>query len=240
MGDNLASDVSSNVNSVHVRPSSALPAALIAEDDDEPPSSGPSHRSSQVTPPPGVGLKQTPTDGATLTPTTAPPSGKLAVLSEKLPFATSSRPVDVDGVQATIVPATRGAAIKARLRMLFTPTKPLGPEPTYRASAIATIRYTPLNFCLLFIPVSWALHYSHQSPTMIFVFSCLGIIPLAALLGFGTEQVAHRTSSTVGGLLNATLGNVIEMIIAGIALSEVCSHSCVRVVESLLTGFASV
>ena len=93
---------------------------------------------------------------------------------------------------------------------------------TGKSKGKATVRYTPLNFCLLFIPVSWALHYTHQSATLIFVFSCMGIIPLAALLGFGTEQVAHRTSSTVGGLLNATLGNVVEMIIAGIALSEVC------------------
>lgn len=81
--------------------------------------------------------------------------------------------------------------------------------------------YTPLNICLLFIPVSWALHYTHQSATLVFIFSALGIIPLAALLGFGTEQIAVRTSSAVGGLLNATLGNVVEMIIAGIALKEV-------------------
>jgi Ca2+:H+ antiporter len=85
----------------------------------------------------------------------------------------------------------------------------------------ATIRYSPLNFLLVFIPVSWALHYTHQSPTLIFVFSCLAIIPLAALLGLGTEQIALRTSQSVGGLLNATLGNIIEMIIAGIALKQV-------------------
>lgn len=81
--------------------------------------------------------------------------------------------------------------------------------------------YTPLNLCLLFIPVSWALHYTHQSATLVFVFSALGIVPLAALLGFGTEQIALKTSMSVGGLLNATLGNIVEMIIAGIALGKV-------------------
>ncbi|KAJ6551813.1 Sodium/calcium exchanger protein-domain-containing protein [Mycena capillaripes] len=65
------------------------------------------------------------------------------------------------------------------------------------------------------------MHYTHQSATLIFVFCCLGIIPLAALLGLGTEQIALRTSHSVGGLLNATLGNIVEMIIAGIALKQV-------------------
>ncbi len=220
--DSCASDASSNVNSVHVRPSTALPSTLLAEDDDEPPSSGPSHRSSQVNA--AVALKQS-TGGVTIVPapTTTATHVKLGgVQTEKCIFSSHTAAVEgADLVAPATQPLTKRAAILARLRMLFTPTKPLGPEPSYRASFLATLRYTPLNFCLLFIPVSWALHYTHQSATLIFVFSCLGIIPLAALLGFGTEQIAHRTSSTVGGLLNATLGNVVEMIIAGIALSEV-------------------
>lgn len=108
-----------------------------------------------------------------------------------------------------------------KLRTLFTPTRPLGPSPTYKQSLRAALKYTPLNVLLLFIPVSWALHFTHQSPTLIFIFSALGLVPLAALLGFGTEQIALKTSASVGGLLNATLGNIIEMIIAGIALKEV-------------------
>ncbi len=112
-------------------------------------------------------------------------------------------------------------SIKQRIRVLFTPVRPLGPDPTFIASFKAAATYTPLNLCLLFIPVSWALHYTHQSDTLVFVFSALGIIPLAALLGFGTEQIALKTSMSVGGLLNATLGNIVEMIIAGIALSKV-------------------
>ncbi|KAI0744350.1 Sodium/calcium exchanger protein-domain-containing protein [Daedaleopsis nitida] len=231
MGDHCASDASSNVESVRVRPFSALPSAILAEDDDEPPSSGPSQRPAQVTPSlSGVALKQTPTDGVTVV------STKLATLSEKSPFTRPPVESDAPATVAVVAPHRKPAAIWARLRMLFTPTKPLGPEPTYAGSAKATLRYTPLNFCLIFIPVSWVMHYTHQDPTLVFVFSCLGIVPLAALLGFGTEQIAHRTSSTVGGLLNATLGNVVEMIIAGIALSE-CKLELVQ--SSLLGGLLS-
>lgn len=109
----------------------------------------------------------------------------------------------------------------SRIRILFTPTHEIGPRPTYRESFKAALFYSYLNLLLLFIPVSWGMHYANQSSTLVFAFSCLAIIPLAALLGLGTEQIALRTSQSVGGLLNATLGNVVEMIIGGIALSKV-------------------
>ncbi|KAF5353924.1 hypothetical protein D9756_007090 [Leucocoprinus leucothites] len=124
-----------------------------------------------------------------------------------------------------------------RLRTLFTPTRPpIGPTPTYLESFKEALKYTPLNVLLVFIPVSWALHFTHQSPTLTFIFSALGLIPLAALLGFGTEQIALKTSASVGGLLNATLGNIVEMIIAGIALKE-CELELVQ--SSLLGGLLS-
>jgi Ca2+:H+ antiporter len=109
----------------------------------------------------------------------------------------------------------------SRIRILFTPTHEIGPRPTYRESFKSALLYSWLNLLLLFIPISWGMHYANQSSTLVFAFSCLAIIPLAALLGLGTEQIALRTSQSVGGLLNATLGNVVEMIIGGIALSKV-------------------
>ncbi|KAK0186888.1 Sodium/calcium exchanger protein-domain-containing protein [Armillaria mellea] len=110
------------------------------------------------------------------------------------------------------------------------------PAPSHAASLLSALRYTPLNILLLCIPVSWALHYAAQSSTLIFVFSALGIVPLAALLGYGTEQAATRTSASVGGLLNATLGNVVEMIIGGVGLQK-CDLQLVQ--SSLLGGLLS-
>lgn len=77
------------------------------------------------------------------------------------------------------------------------------------------------------------LAFSDQNPTLVFVFSCLAIVPLAALLGLGTEQIALTTSQSVGGLLNATLGNVVELIIGAVALSK-CELDLVQ--SSLLGG----
>ncbi|PBK84495.1 hypothetical protein ARMGADRAFT_898567, partial [Armillaria gallica] len=70
-----------------------------------------------------------------------------------------------------------------------------------------------LNILILCNPISWALHYAAQSATLIFMFSALGIVPWTALLGFGTKQAAVRTSASIGGSLNSTLGNAVEMII---------------------------
>jgi calcium/proton exchanger cax len=52
-------------------------------------------------------------------------------------------------------------------------------------------------------------------------FVCL--IPLALLLGDVTEDLANRFGSTIGGLLNATFGNVVELILSITALNKVCS-----------------
>ncbi len=96
------------------------------------------------------------------------------------------------------------------------------PTPFHSASLLSTLCYTPLNILLLCIPVSWVLHYAPPSTTFIFMFSALGIMPLAALLGYGTEQAVARMTASIGGLLNATLGNVVEMIIHEVGLQKVC------------------
>jgi hypothetical protein len=67
------------------------------------------------------------------------------------------------------------------------------------------VLYSWINILLVFIPIAWAMHFTHKSDTLIFVFSFLSIIPLAALLGFATEELALRVGPTLGGLLNATV-----------------------------------
>jgi Ca2+:H+ antiporter len=72
---------------------------------------------------------------------------------------------------------------------------------------------------LAFIPVVFAVQRLRpDAPTLIFVLSVLAIVPLAALLSHATESVAAKTGDAVGGLLNATLGNLTELVIALAAL----------------------
>ena len=81
------------------------------------------------------------------------------------------------------------------------------------------IRHTPLLWMLIFVPaVLVAEAVAPHSHTLLFVLSVLAIVPLAALLSHATEAVAAKTGDTVGGLLNATLGNLTELVIAITAL----------------------
>eukprot|EP00951_Prasinocladus_malaysianus_P002471 scaffold17445_cov39-Prasinocladus_malaysianus.AAC.1 len=57
--------------------------------------------------------------------------------------------------------------------------------------------------------------------TWTFTLALAGLCPLAERLGFCTEQMAMYTNPTIGGLLNATFGNVTEMIVAIYALKQV-------------------
>jgi Ca2+:H+ antiporter len=81
------------------------------------------------------------------------------------------------------------------------------------------IRRTPLLWLLVFVPAVFAgEHVEPEAHTLLFVLSVLAIVPLAALLSHATESVAEKTGDTVGGLLNATLGNLTELVIALTAL----------------------
>ena len=83
----------------------------------------------------------------------------------------------------------------------------------------AGLRRPPLFWLLLFVPlVLVAQAFDPDAHTRLFVLSVLAIVPLAALLSHATESVAARTGDTIGGLLNATLGNLTELVIALAAL----------------------
>jgi len=81
------------------------------------------------------------------------------------------------------------------------------------------VRHNPLLWLLVFVPAVFAAEALRpESHTLLFVLSVLAIVPLAALLSHATESVAAKTGDAVGGLLNATLGNLTELVIALAAL----------------------
>ena len=81
------------------------------------------------------------------------------------------------------------------------------------------IRHNPLLWLLIFVPgVFAAAKLKPEAHTLLFVLSVLAIVPLATLLSHATESVAAKTGDAAGGLLNATLGNLTELVIALTAL----------------------
>ena len=63
-------------------------------------------------------------------------------------------------------------------------------------------------------------YYTDTPDWITFTLALLGLAPLAERLGFVTEQLAIHTNETIGGLLNATFGNLTELIVALTALNR--------------------
>lgn len=81
------------------------------------------------------------------------------------------------------------------------------------------IQHNPILWLLALVPIVFAAKLaSPEAHTLLFLLAVLAIIPLATLLSHATESVAAKTGDAVGGLLNATLGNLTELIIALAAL----------------------
>jgi len=79
-------------------------------------------------------------------------------------------------------------------------------------------RYGGLAF-LSAVPVAVALDFfAPERHTALFFASILAIVPLAGYLGRATDELAGHFGGAIGGLLNATFGNITELIIGALAL----------------------
>lgn len=87
------------------------------------------------------------------------------------------------------------------------------PRHTYKVTW-ATLASNYVNVFLIFVPLGIVAGALGWSPTAVFVLNFLAIIPLAALLSFATEELALKVGQTLGGLLNATFGNAVELIVS--------------------------
>ncbi|HEY5113284.1 MAG TPA: calcium/proton exchanger [Coriobacteriia bacterium] len=90
-----------------------------------------------------------------------------------------------------------------------------------------------LYWLLLFVPVAGVLGWwLHAPATWVFLASAAAIVPLSGVLGRATEEMATHTGPTIGGLLNASLGNAAELIITVVALRA----GLIDLVKASITG----
>ena len=68
-----------------------------------------------------------------------------------------------------------------------------------------------VNLLLVFVPFGVVAHFAKWNASVIFFLNFLGMIPLASILGDATECLADHLGETIGGLLNATFGNAVEV-----------------------------
>ena len=98
-----------------------------------------------------------------------------------------------------------------------------------------------LNWLLIAVPITVYFSMVSNDTGMSFIFSMIAIMPLALLMGHATEEIALRTSESLGGLLNATFGNAVEIIIASLAIYTAATNldqadTMITVVQASLVG----
>jgi Ca2+:H+ antiporter len=77
-----------------------------------------------------------------------------------------------------------------------------------------TLKSNYVNVLLVFVPVGIVLGALEMNPTAVFIVNFMAIIPLAALLSFATEELSAKMGQTLGGLMNASFGNAVELIVS--------------------------
>ena len=95
-------------------------------------------------------------------------------------------------------------------------------------------RESKLNILLLAVPATVYFNYVQHDENLSFITSMIAIMPLAFLMGKATEEIALRTSESVGGLLNATFGNAAEIIICILALLTAAENAGTETEEIMI------
>ncbi|KAJ5920314.1 hypothetical protein N7516_011172 [Penicillium verrucosum] len=89
-----------------------------------------------------------------------------------------------------------------------------------------------VNVLLIFVPLGIISGVLDWDPTTVFILNFFAIVPLASLLSFATEELAATLGQALGGLMNATFGNAVELIVSIIALRQ----NQIRVVQASMLG----
>ena len=87
-----------------------------------------------------------------------------------------------------------------------------------------TLASNIVNVLLVFVPLGIIAGALHWNPNVIFILNFLAIIPLASLLSFATEELSVPLGQTLGGLLNATFGNAVELIVRYVIFALQAHH----------------
>lgn len=105
-------------------------------------------------------------------------------------------------------------------------------QGTWYKPVSLTLKSSIVNYLLVFVPLGLLSGYLNWGSNFTFWLNFVAIVPLASVLSFATEELAEHVGETIGGLLNATFGNAIELIVSIIALKE----GQIRIVQASMLG----
>jgi Ca2+/Na+ antiporter len=149
--------------------------------------------------------------------------GTLLLVRTVTAISRGSRPPMLKSIPSVMEPEQQNSYAAAELVV---------PPPALLDGSRRMLAGNRLYVLLVAVPVALAAKPLGCSDGVVFGLCCFGILPLAALLGDATEQVALHTNETLSGLLNATFGNATELIVAICALNR----GLLAVVQTSLLG----
>jgi len=89
-----------------------------------------------------------------------------------------------------------------------------------------------LDLMVVALPAAVAARLLHSGAAVLFILSALAVVPLAGLVGRSTEVLAETVGGSKGALLNATFGNMAELMIAALLVL----NGEVAVLKASITG----
>lgn len=96
-----------------------------------------------------------------------------------------------------------------------TSNRPQQPVSTIRRAATSTLaRLFHADLLLVFVPLGFAAHWARWPDTLVTLSNVLAIMPLSARLSDASDTMGDRWGSLIGGLINATFGNTVELIVS--------------------------
>ena len=145
--------------------------------------------------------------------------------NSRLSYGDGAGPRDVNG--GTSVRSTMRNTLNEHTRLLdnvghnaqgqplYEDSRPwVGYPSSFAHTTYETLKSNYVNVLLVFVPLGIIAGAVGWNPTAVFILNFLAIIPLASLLSFATEEVSVKLGQTLGGLLNASFGNAVELIVS--------------------------
>ncbi|KAJ3497236.1 hypothetical protein NLG97_g2059 [Lecanicillium saksenae] len=81
-------------------------------------------------------------------------------------------------------------------------------------------RRLSLNLLLVCAPLGFIASAYSWSPIAVFLYNFLAIIPLSGLISDASDTLSDRWGGLIGGLVNASLGNTVELIVGILAITS--------------------
>jgi Ca2+/H+ antiporter len=117
-------------------------------------------------------------------------------------------------MQRSTSPAITDAGLEKLGTHRFIKGTTLEKPVTHDGNALYGILTHPLNILLVCLPLGVAAFFTEYGDVYVFWLNFFAMIPLAKILGDATEELAASLKNDmIAGLLNATFGNAVEMVI---------------------------